>query len=425
MAITYTPGPVPPNAVAEWDPETQSWAVVDLDNGVVLETGLSEQEAQLLAQNISTGSDETDTAALLAAAAEADAVVAEQNQTVDDQDPFEAARVRAEQEYNNQMPETYSAEDLGIDQLTPDQQAALEAQQAANRNILAAEDYAEAQSQAAATLKAKEQATLAARYKQPATGDWRVRLVLSENADYLYKASAGGGDDILKPLRDANGVIFPYTPSISTAYVANYEKYDLIHSNYRGYFYKNSAVNDINITATFTAQDTAEAQYLLAVIHFFRSVTKMFYGQDAQKGAPPPLVYLVGLGQYQFNGHACVVSNFQYNLPSDVDYIRANSPNNYGTNLLNRVSNTAQTSNPVTSVLNRLFNSGLTPGAAPPNLFSGVVGGAVNNLTTSTYVPTKMEIAITLYPVQTRAQVSKQFSLKNFANGNLLKGGFW
>ena len=37
----------------------------------------------------------------------------------------------------------------------------------------------------------------------------------------------------------------------------------------------------------------------------------------------------------------------------------------------------------------------------------------------------KMEIAITLLPVQTRTQVSQQFSLKKFASGDLLKGGFW
>jgi hypothetical protein len=42
-----------------------------------------------------------------------------------------------------------------------------------------------------------------------------------------------------------------------------------------------------------------------------------------------------------------------------------------------------------------------------------------------TYVPTKIEMSFTLLPVQSRSQVSKQFSLKNFANGNLIKGGFW
>jgi hypothetical protein len=48
--------------------------------------------------------------------------------------------------------------------------------------------------------------------------------------------------------------------------------------------------------------------------------------------------------------------------------------------------------------------------------------GLLNN---PTYVPSKIDIDLTLLPVQSRQQVSKQFSLKNFANGNLLKGGFW
>jgi hypothetical protein len=53
------------------------------------------------------------------------------------------------------------------------------------------------------------------------------------------------------------------------------------------------------------------------------------------------------------------------------------------------------------------------------------VVGSVNNTQLANYVPTKMEIDITLIPVQTRSQVSKQFSLSNFANGNLIKGGYW
>jgi hypothetical protein len=47
------------------------------------------------------------------------------------------------------------------------------------------------------------------------------------------------------------------------------------------------------------------------------------------------------------------------------------------------------------------------------------------NSVNSTYVPTKMEISISLLPMQTRNQVSKQFSLEGFAQGRLLSGGFW
>jgi hypothetical protein len=247
----------------------------------------------------------------------------------------------------------------------------------------------------------------------------------------LYKVSGNPG--ILAPLAATDGVIFPYTPTIETSYQAKYDSYDLTHSNYRGYFYKNSMVENISIKGTFTAQDTKEAQYLLAVIHFFKSVTKMFYGQDAQAGTPPPLVYLSGFGKYQFNESPCVVTNFGYSLPNDVDYIRADGFNNIGLNMENRRS---QSSGPapggslgtVIAIIDRLSNAGLKNGSLSNRPSPGQVNQNVSNQTSinSTYVPTKMEISLTLLPMQTRNQVSKQFSLKSFANGSLLAGGgFW
>jgi hypothetical protein len=164
----------------------------------------------------------------------------------------------------------------------------------------------------------------------PRNTDWRVTLRLAPGANYLYAAPDAG---LLQPLKTTNGVVFPFTPAISTAYKAVYSDYNLTHSNYRGYFYQNSYTDAINLTATFTAQSTADAAYVLAVIHFFRSVTKMFYGQDAQRGSPPPLTYLSGLGDYQFNNHPCLVTQFNYTLPADVDYISSGSPNNLGLNL--------------------------------------------------------------------------------------------
>jgi len=284
------------------------------------------------------------------------------------------------------------------------------------------------------TNQAQEQSTLQTRVTQTAAADWRVRLRLAPNATYLYKAKNPG---ILKPLANTDGVIFPYTPAIDTSYTAKYDSYDLTHSNYRGYFYKNSTVENITIKGTFTAQDTREAEYLLAVIHFFRSVTKMFYGQDPQAGAPPPLVYLSGFGQFQFNEHPCVVSNFNYNLPTDVDYIRATGFNNIGLNLENRRT---QSSGPsiggslgtVVAIIDRLKNAGLNNGsigyisdAEQIAQMNKVNAATAQNSVNSTYVPTKMEISISLLPMQTRNQVSKQFSLEGFAQGRLLSGGFW
>lgn len=356
-------------------------------------------------------------------------------------------------EYDDTVRE-FSAEDVPT--LTDDELALLEQQQFINREILAQEatDVDPEQGglplppgagpdelpspepfglnpSGAATqvgkLNAQAQATLQARVNQPSSADWRVRIQLATGADYLYKASSPG---ILKPLAGTDGVIFPYTPTIDTAYQAKYATSDLTHSNYKGYFYQSSSVDNLTVKGTFTAQDTREAQYLLAVITFFRSVTKMFYGQDAQAGAPPPLVYLSGFGQYQFNRLPCVVSNFAYNLPPDVDYIRADGFNNYGVNLENRRS---QSSGPGPGgglgafLLNKLNVNGLRLGGisnppAPPPVSQNVNN---TNAVNSTYVPTKMDISVTLLPMQTRNQVSQQFSLKRFANGDLIKGGFW
>jgi hypothetical protein len=137
-------------------------------------------------------------------------------------------------------------------------------------------------------------------------------------------------------------------------------------------------------------------------------------------------VFLTGLGEFQFNEHPCLVQNFHYNLPADVDYIRARSPNQVGLNLSSvrdRTSGGANggATNSIFGSYNRLANAFLTKGGAantpttPPNL----------GLKSPTYVPTKMDIQLTLLPVQSRQQVSKQFSLKKFANGDLIKGGFW
>ena len=304
--------------------------------------------------------------------------------------------------------------------------AASNAAAAQNPEAAAAAYQQEQANQAAAMkLKAQQEAAVQAQFQSPAAGDWRVRLRLAPNATYLYKdknVAAG----ILAPLAASNGVVFPYMPTIQTTYNADYSDTALTHSNYKGYFYNSSYVGDVSITGTFTAQDTAEANYLLAVIHFFRSVTKMFYGaKDPLRGAPPPLVYLIGLGQYQFNNQPCVVKTFNYSMPNDCDYIRT-KPNNYNTNLGGRSPKPQASSNPISSVISRLKNSALEPGAVPAVPAQGLLEmQSVTNIADATYVPTKCEIQLTLMPIQTRSQQSQQFNMENFANGNLLKGGFW
>jgi hypothetical protein len=388
-SIDRSAGPVGYTVSA--DPEG-GFAVVNLETGLPVATGLTEQQALLQAQEqtfIDAGEvppPGPDTIGPLArppggfTAAQLNAIAAAQG---------------------------VSAGDIDFTQAGPQQtEAALFA--------------AEAATTAALRDQARQQQTIRAqRQNQAQSTDWRVRLRLAPTSDYLYNAPDCG--PVLYPLRDSDGVIFPYTPTIDIGYKANYSHYDLIHSNYRGYFYQNSHIDQIQLKATFTAQDTTEANYLLAVIHFFRSVTKMFYGQDAERGSPPPLTYLSGLGDYQFNEHPCVVSQFNYNLPADVNYVRAQSVLSNGNNLLNARKRQTVLGNPLSYALQRLTTVGMTKGGLDQTFAPSGSLGADN----STYVPTKMEISLTLLPMQSRAQVSQQFSLRGFANGNLLKGGFW
>jgi hypothetical protein len=282
----------------------------------------------------------------------------------------------------------------------------------------------------AGRLLTQRQKTLDNQQKIANQGDWRVRLSLAEDSNYLYNAPSKEEQGILAPLNGTYGVIFPYTPKIDVSYKANYASESLTHSNYLSYFYRASSVDQVRISCPFTAQDTTEAAYLLAVIHFFRSATKMFYGQDAQRGAPPPLVFLTGLGQYQFNNHPCVITSFEYSLPADVDYIRAGSPNINGTDLL--VRRTSEKNNLPTGIassvqarLNALFTSqGINKGANK-TVSQGTALVPSFSKNAPTYVPTKIDLAISMYPIVTRTQASRQFSLKQFANGELVKQGFW
>ena len=244
--------------------------------------------------------------------------------------------------------------------------------------------------------------------------DWRAKLSLAPKANYLYKVPKGQAG-ILNALQETDGVIFPYTPAISVTYTAGYDASDLVHSNYKVYQYKGSSVDLVSITADFTAQDTNEANYLLAVIHFFRSVTKMFYRQDENpnNGVPPPLCYLTGFGAYTYDAHPLVVTNFTYATPTDVDYIRAGSQTNQPGLPIQQQNTTVNTFNPSVS---RIATAGLKP--LPPNFQTQ--NSMINS--EATYVPTKLQLQITCIPIVTRNDISNTFSLKEYATGQLLRG---
>ena len=153
-------------------------------------------------------------------------------------------------------------------------------------------------------------------------GDWRVRISVSPNANILYRA----GGDIMYPLLNTDGVIFPYAPTLQIQQSAKYNSTDLTHSNYTNYFYQSSQVQAIQISGEFSAQTPIDANYVLATLHFFRSATKMFFGNSGEfQGSPPPIVYLDGYGKHYLPHVPCLITNFSHQMPPAVDYISASN----------------------------------------------------------------------------------------------------
>lgn len=250
--------------------------------------------------------------------------------------------------------------------------------------------------------------------------DWRVRLSLGPGSgQYLYRAQNPG---ILGPLRETDGIIFPYIPAINVTYAASYDPAELTHVNYKFPQYRSSSVDSVSISCEFTAQDVREANYLLATIHFLRSVTKMFFGQDAKEtnvknGTPPPLCFLSGMGEFQFNDHPLLITSFGMQLPTEVDYIRTDSTM-YMPGQSTAPSKDSRGTSAATSV-SRMKGASLRLGAARPE---PEFKTSINADERITYIPSRMTIQISALPVVSRYDSSRVFSLTKYADGTLLRG---
>lgn len=271
--------------------------------------------------------------------------------------------------------------------------------------------------------------------------DWRVRVSLSPNAHIFYQDVGMASNALMSPLIETNGVIWPYTPTINVTHSANYSTAQLTHSNYPAHFYNYSEVADINISGEFTVQTVEDGQYLMAAIYFFRSATKMFFGQGANMGNPPPIVFLDGYGSHYFPHVPCVVTSFQHSMPSDPDYVEIPISS---TSLVETAAPTSTTVNPsVNNGVNNSLGDIIAPnfnqtnmGAAQDaklaqnNMTAAQTKVGFNTITTHTRVPTVSTITVTLKPMYSRKNLHDRFNLDDFAQGKLIKdaktglGGF-
>jgi hypothetical protein len=205
--------------------------------------------------------------------------------------------------------------------------------------------------------------------------------------------------------------------------VANYSTAVLTHSNYSAHFYNNSDVSDITISGDFTVQSQEEGQYLMAAIYFLRASTKMFFGQGANIGNPPPILFLDGYGSHYFPHVPCVITNFTHNLSNDVDYVQVPITQTS----LEEVTVSAP-DNPNGGV-SFLENNGIenTPSLLRSNKKGATQTQKYTTITSTTRVPTSSTVSVTVRPVYSRQNLHDRFNLSDFAQGKLIgdkKTGF-
>jgi hypothetical protein len=150
--------------------------------------------------------------------------------------------------------------------------------------------------------------------------DWRVKIQAPWN---VFESK------MFNILEETGGVVFPFLPNITVSTKANYTNVDLVHSNYPFYAYKNSTVDEIMISGEFSSETEIDAAYWIAATTFFKTATKMFFGQGENAGNPPIICNLTGYGASVFDRVPIIITNFSVELKDDVNYIQCNV---FGTN---------------------------------------------------------------------------------------------
>lgn len=257
------------------------------------------------------------------------------------------------------------------------------------------------------------------------TTDWRVQVSVPPIPAFTSSPA-------LAPLKNAGGAIFPYTPTLRISNSANYESMKPLHQNFGFQSFVNSQADAIQIQAPFYVEDAVQGAYWIAMVHFFRSMTKMFSGEDSLGGNPPPIAYFNAYGEYVFKNVPVVVTAFSVELNNDSDYIAvdpeaaASLTNAYGS----APASAFNTVNSLVSAVNPKAGAALAAANSIGQAAKGIAGSFRNELAKNgggtqggkTYVPTKSTMSVTLQPIYSRDS-ARSFSLDKFVKGEYVKSG--
>lgn len=189
--------------------------------------------------------------------------------------------------------------------------------------------------------------------------DWRVRIDCQWN---IFDSP------LFERLKLTGGVVWPYLPNITVATKAEYTQISTVHNNYQQYAYKGSSVDDIQISGEFSCETEEDAAYWIAATTFFKTATKMFFGQGELAGNPPIICILKGYGASVFNNTPVIIKSFSVDLKDDINYVKCEK---YGS---------------------------------------------------TTWVPVLSTISVTVSPVYTRERMRK-FSLESYSRGQMTETG--
>lgn len=244
--------------------------------------------------------------------------------------------------------------------------------------------------------------------------DRRVRLRPKPGAEnYVYGdfGTPESSNSLLSILRQTNGMVWTYTPTITEQHSANYEMEQPIHTNAGYNNYKNTSNVTINIVGEFISNTPTEALYNLACLHFLRSMTKMDFGRKAAQsanpdyavvGAPPPILLLSGYGRFMYNDISVIIKSVNVSYPNDVDYVEVPV-------IANEMGKIAHTLDGLGDYYKKAKYITQMDSAS------------------AVYIPQKFTITISLEEQPTPLWMTKKFNLNEFKSGKLLtrrSGGF-
>lgn len=198
------------------------------------------------------------------------------------------------------------------------------------------------------------------------------------------------GNGIMKPLYTTGGLLFPYTPTLSDTTSVNYDAYEPVHSNQGFSAFKSRASKEITAIGTFTTMNQDEARVNIANLHFLRTVTQMYFGQnDPNRGTPPPVLLFNAYGEAIYRNVPVIITNYTFEMPADVDYVQC--------------------------------TTSIVPGESADESD----GSISSDGSATSWVPTRFSISVQMTVQNTPGRLRKQFNLNEFREGSLIKNGGW